>query len=1107
MKDGKGKMVLVGLVVFCVSSSSLGLSLVTLMEGRAGVDGSMGREGDGDAQHRPMSSPTILEDRGEAAVPGFLELPGTDWPIGPVLSPEGLSDATTAKATLVDALGPPSPGPKTEAVPTTPAPEPLTQPVMVPEGPEVPVVPVVPMMPVVPVENGNVSMPGLILLPEEQEQVPELERLAQLEGCTDFSRTTGEWPYDGGYGQGQGQGNGMGVPDAETDTADREIEESDIVKQVGDILYVLNPYRGLIAIDLADPDDPVVLGSAPVLGTPVDMYIVGGKAYVIVSCDFGYWYGFSRSSAWWDWYWPRYQIGSRLVIVDLDDPSDPDILIEYPIEGFVSDSRRVGDVLYYVATCHSWYNEYTWRTMDDLTYVLSVDIADPFSMVMVDTISFPGRSYVIHVTTEHLYVSQWDFTYGKPYGTSNITLVDISDPYGHIAVMDQFPVGGRVENKYQMDEYDGTFRIVGHYRSGRVGESELFTFDIRDPTDVTPLGHLLIDDAGNLMATRFAGDRGYTIHLPRSIDPLDVLDLSDPADPKLCDVFEMPGWVTHMEVRGYKILALGVDDSGGQRNIAVSLFDVTDPWNVVMVDRVRFGGRYSSSAANVDPKALTVLDDQGLVLVPYSGYDLDESGRYRYRSGVQLVSFDLEGSNLELRGEFDQPDSVLRTRSLGDRVLSTSTAYLIIADTTDLDAPEVTAMVELCPMVLDYKDVDGRYIEIVSTCEGGEAHLRVFADGQDDLNPPLQDVDLGSYIARWFWDGDLVHVLTLSFTDGDYYNYEGTVKTYTIAEGTVSLTASVSYNGCDYNALHPFIDDIRLWHYYGSMWLQRNDMLPSNPVLLDSGTLAIYGGGTLHLIDLDFGLALSPISTVPVELDVTIDGFVGIVPAGEGLYLVGYSHTHMVTSDGGRRCLIRYPVIHVGLEGTGTPSVGDPVLMPGMALGASADGSRVYTTCSWRLADGNAPLETLNVVQVEGGEAVIVGALDITGTTGCMVTDDAAVVTKVISENLLTLDGHDAHLAQRTAVYVVDLTTCLVRTGYVVDGAYEVFYAGTGIALLRSWEKAEILVIDLERDDGPVVSIVSQSREIVAVRRCGDTVQLVRGRYGLLSVDMGDRPG
>src|SRR5688572_29477539 len=71
---------------------------------------------------------------------------------------------------------------------------------------------------------------------------------------------------------------------AESASADRVIEEGDIVKRSEDdrMMYVLNPYRGLVTIDISRPDQPQVMGRLRIQGNPSQMYVRDGVAFVLM---------------------------------------------------------------------------------------------------------------------------------------------------------------------------------------------------------------------------------------------------------------------------------------------------------------------------------------------------------------------------------------------------------------------------------------------------------------------------------------------------------------------------------------------------------------------------------------------------------------------------------------------------------------------------------------------------------------------------------------------------------------------------------------------------------------------------------------------------------
>jgi hypothetical protein len=472
------------------------------------------------------------------------------------------------------------------------------------------------------------------------------------------------------------------------------------------------------------------------------MYIVDFLAFVIVAAPYGT-YSSTDTGA------PK----GALHIISIVDPADPKIVKSVALSGYPLDSRRVGEVIYVVSNLYGYYGvpfpvrggmiegdiavadgsdgSSKDETTKDLTEIVSISFSDPETIGEKDRTSFTGTSSNICVSDTAIFVSRYDYSdWSAP--RTGITYVDISDPSGEISIRDSIAIDGWLADRYQMDHFGDHFRIVTQQWGESLAESTLYVISTSDPDSLKVVGKLVIDDAGSLMATRFAGDRGYTIHLPRSIDPLDVLDLSDPEDPKLCDVLEMPGWVEHMEVVGYSIIAIGVDDTKGTWQVALSLFDVSDPYDAVMQDRVIMGEGWSYSPANYDPKALTIDSERGMVLIPYYSYDY-----YSYVgiNMIQIVSVDLDDGDLALRGAIRMDSSPTRTRVVGNSVLATSELELVSADVTDPDAPVIDSVLALTSQYSDALMSEGRIVAAVSPAYGNdEAFIRVL-DPSDQFSP------------------------------------------------------------------------------------------------------------------------------------------------------------------------------------------------------------------------------------------------------------------------------------------------------------------------------------------------------------------------------------
>jgi hypothetical protein len=943
---------------------------------------------------------------------------------------------------------------------------------------------------------------GKVLEPEEPTEgmvefkepttVEELKHLSDLEGKQNFTNVQTMMPpgrNDLAFG---------GIEEGDdSKSAEREIEEADIVKLVGDFMYVLNPYRGLIIVDVSDPDEPVIIGNAKILGSPVDMYVVWPRAYIVTQTSFNYWYHWAVREAVLmvdvDMaIRPTYRIGSQVTVVDISKLDNPHVMAKVALEGFITDSRRVGDVIYYVSSCYSWYRYYGVDEAKDQTYVMSLNMADPMLIRMVDRISFEGRANQIHVTQEWLYVAQPSYYRWREDTNTNITLVDISDPHGDILVRDIFQVDGIVNDRYQMDHFEETFRVVSHYWRG-IGESELWIFDVSDPDVIEQVGRLLIDDAGNLMATRFAGERAYTIHLPRAIDPLDVLDLSDPTDPTLCDVFEMPGWIDHMEVRGMKIIALGVDDSSGTRKVAVSLFDVSDPWNAVMEDRVQIGEGRSWSGANWDPKALTVLDEEGLVLVPFSSYTENSLGYYDYMNGVQLVEFDLDKGDLVLAGWFEQLDAVSRTRSLGDRALATSTNFLQVADLTDHFSPEVTATLELCPVVLDVQEIGGYVMEIIRYHATSGATLRVGTDSDIDIGPYLAELYLGDDVTNWFWNGDYLHVFSKSRED------DGTcwahVSTVDLEDPLVPvIKGSLTYSISD--------SDYYYYYYYYDYWYPYYYNSPSqqNPLLVDGSLLVYFSRGELSCVDLSNPMVPRLVSTTTLDftyfLDMrVVDRTVLITNSEYGDNMGKYYYRQYV-----------YYLNRIDFTDPSSPSVLATVNIPGVPLGTDDLGMHIYTTATWWQGDDVGTVSSFNVVRIGETKATIIHAIELDDYSSLVVEDDRAYITTRESvEKIDPVSGETTH-QYYTNLIVVELLApggpTIVATLWAVGEHYSIRVVD-GYVFLTPYNDAGILVYKVtESATLATVGFYMVRSDITTITIEDDIAYLVQGIYGVTPIHL-----
>ena len=82
-----------------------------------------------------------------------------------------------------------------------------------------------------------------------------------------------------------------------------------------------------------------------------------------------------------------------------------------------------------------------------------------------------------------------------------------------------------------------------------------------------------------IYSVRFIGDQGYVVTF-RQVDPLYVIDLSDPAAPKVTGELKIPGYSSYIHPLepGFLLTAgRDGDEEGRVGGIKIEIFDVSDP--------------------------------------------------------------------------------------------------------------------------------------------------------------------------------------------------------------------------------------------------------------------------------------------------------------------------------------------------------------------------------------------------------------------------------------------------------------------------------------------------------------------------------------------------
>ena len=464
------------------------------------------------------------------------------------------------------------------------------------------------------------------------------------------------------------------APGTPTASTSRTVVESDIWKFDGNTLYFFNQYRGLQVVDMSKPDAPLITGTLPLPASGEDMYVVDDRHVALLANG------------------PCSNNGnnSQVLLVDVSSNA-PAVVATVPIPGYIQESRLVGTALYVASQAYQQItvppkpdgtgtDQWQWGTV-----ITSIDLSDPATPVVRDTLWYNGYGNVIMATDQFLFVVS---QVGYNWWQSGVHIIDISQPDGTMTALAGISAAGYIADKFKLNVSGDVLEMVSqiYNYNGQLMRTVIETVSLASPASPVKLGQLEVGQGDALYATRFDGDLAYIVTYKR-VDPLWVVDLKDPANPKIAGQVQVPGYSSFIFPLGDRLVTVGIDMSNSWRT-AVSLFDVHDPANPSLLDKVAIGTQWSWSEANYDEKAFTVLPDAGLVMLPYEGWYSNNIAM-----GVQLI--DLGTNSLAARGVIKHAMQPRRATLFTDRVISISGQELLTVNVANRDEPAVTSDLQL----------------------------------------------------------------------------------------------------------------------------------------------------------------------------------------------------------------------------------------------------------------------------------------------------------------------------------------------------------------------------------------------------------------------------
>jgi uncharacterized secreted protein with C-terminal beta-propeller domain len=395
-------------------------------------------------------------------------------------------------------------------------------------------------------------------------------------------------------------------------------------------------------------------------------------------------------------YYPYYGGGGTNVrLYDISDKTSPSLVKEVEFEGSYLNSRLVGDNAYFVINSNPrvYYAQAKYSNGSDENSIIPLmkvngveeaiavptDIAimprvRPESFVTIASLNLKtqtlkketavGSAQNLYASTDNIYLVDqvWEYSesednnsvipmevgmivksmYFPNWKTTEKTVINkfhVND--GSVSFAGNSTVPGHILNQFSMDEYKGNFRIattVENYGSFEMGSNtspanrstnNLYVLD----SDMNLVGSLEgIAPDETIYSVRFMGEKGYMVTF-KYVDPLFVIDLSDPTNPRILGKLKIPGYSDYMQmIDETHILGIGKDanelediekvHSQGAiyytaiKGIKIAIFDVSDVEHPVEMSKFIIGDRGTDSEALNNHKAILFDKEKELLVLP-----------------------------------------------------------------------------------------------------------------------------------------------------------------------------------------------------------------------------------------------------------------------------------------------------------------------------------------------------------------------------------------------------------------------------------------------------------------------------------------------------------
>lgn len=417
---------------------------------------------------------------------------------------------------------------------------------------------------------------------------------------------------------------------------------------------------------------------------------------------------------------------TKAIVYDISDKSNPVRLRDVALDGNYVNSRLVGDNLYFISRNYKYYYD-NMPEYDILPIVQDSVVSEECKVVeCTDIIYFKNTNDTTFMMVGGFNINEDEEAYVETFfGAGDLVYADEDSLYltrtiyneenktiiykfllnnSRIMLQASGEVDGSLNNQFSMDEYNGNLRLA---TTSQIVITPNQFEDVGDGIskvtrgETTTVNNLIVLDENlkeigridnlaegeRIYSVRFIGNVGYMVTF-KQVDPLFVIDLSDPTNPTVKGELKIPGYSSYLHPYDEThIIGIGYNTKdngwGGVTNstMKMSMFDVSDLENPQEIFNVDIGTDYAHSDVTYNHKVLFYKASEDLIGFPvrYNSNDYRDN-----TEGFIIFKINLESSEFETYGEIMKPtdyrSNVQRIIYIGDVLYELSTNNIVSYD-------------------------------------------------------------------------------------------------------------------------------------------------------------------------------------------------------------------------------------------------------------------------------------------------------------------------------------------------------------------------------------------------------------------------------------------